>query len=41
LRELLAVDEVTATADRASELVAIGRYPQPSPFRPAVPWPPF
>jgi uncharacterized repeat protein (TIGR03843 family) len=41
LRELLSADEVAATARRASELVAAGVYPQPSPFRPAVPWPPF
>ncbi len=41
LRELLEPDEVAATARRASELVAGGRYPQPSPTRPAVPWPPF
>lgn len=41
LGELLAADEVEATARRAKELVAGGLYPEPSPLRPAVPWPPF
>ena len=39
--ELLGADEVLATGRRAEELLAVGRYPQPSPLRPAVPWPPF
>ena len=41
LVELLTRDEVAATARRASSLVAEGRFPQPSPYRPALPWPPF
>ena len=41
LGELLGADELLATGRRAAELVAVGLYPQPNPFRPAVPWPPF
>jgi hypothetical protein len=41
LRELLTAREVEATRARAEELLATGLYPQPSPLRPAVPWPPF
>jgi uncharacterized repeat protein (TIGR03843 family) len=41
LRELLSVREVRATQRRAEELLREGRFPQPDPFRPAIPWPPF
>jgi uncharacterized repeat protein (TIGR03843 family) len=41
LAELLSADEVAATARRASRLAAAGRFPQPDPGRPALPWPPF
>jgi uncharacterized repeat protein (TIGR03843 family) len=41
LRELLTRREVRATAQRAEQLLTTGRFPQPDPFRPAVPWPPF
>ena len=41
LRELLTRREVRATAERAERLLTSGRFPQPDPFRPAVPWPPF
>jgi hypothetical protein len=38
---LLAPREVEATRRRASQLLQAGRFPQPDPDRPAVPWPPF
>jgi uncharacterized repeat protein (TIGR03843 family) len=41
LGQLLAPDEVTATARRVNRLLARGVFPQPDPFRPAIPWPPF
>ena len=41
LRELLTAREVRATQRRAEELLREGRFPQPDPFRPAIPWPPF
>ena len=41
LRELLTGREVRATAERAGRLLTTGRFPQPDPYRPAVPWPPF
>jgi hypothetical protein len=41
LAELLTRGEVAATARRAAALAAEGRFPQPDPFRPALPWPPF
>jgi hypothetical protein len=41
LAELLSVAEVRATALRAQTLLAKGRFPQPDPTRPAIPWPPF
>ena len=39
LRGLLSDAEIDRTADRAAELVATGRYPQPGPGR-SEPWPP-
>jgi uncharacterized repeat protein (TIGR03843 family) len=41
LRELLTPDEVAATSRRAEELLVSGRFPQPDPYRPVIPWPPF
>ena len=41
LRELLAPEEVAATARRVRRLLARGTMPQPDPNRPAIPWPPF
>jgi uncharacterized repeat protein (TIGR03843 family) len=41
LRELISSREVRATARRAEGLLVSGRFPQPDPYRPAVPWPPF
>lgn len=41
LGELLTGDEVRATAQRVAALLESGRFPQPDPARPAVPWPPF
>ncbi len=41
LRELLSVDEVVATEHRIQRLLGRGRFPQPNPNRPAIPWPPF
>jgi hypothetical protein len=41
LGELLTRDEVAATQRRAALLVESGRFPEPDPFRPALPWPPF
>lgn len=41
LGELLTRDEVAATARRAAALADDGRFPQPDPHRPALPWPPF
>jgi uncharacterized repeat protein (TIGR03843 family) len=40
LRGLLEPIEVTATARRLDRLIATGRFPQPDPRWPAVPWPP-
>lgn len=39
LCRLLAADEVTATVHRIDGLLATGRFPMPSPDRPAIPWP--
>ena len=39
LAELLSEEEIEATAARAEELVARGRFPEPGPGRP-FPWPP-
>ena len=41
LRDLLADDEVDATAGRVDALLAAGRFPLPSETWPAIPWPPF
>lgn len=41
LSDLLADDEVAATADRVARLLRTGRHPAPSQDWPAVPWPPF
>jgi hypothetical protein len=41
LRQLLAPEEIRATRDRIEALLADGRFPQPLPDRPAIPWPPF
>ena len=40
LRALLDPIEVAATARRLDRLLADGRFPQPDPRRPALPWPP-
>ena len=41
LSQLLAPNEVSAAARRAEDLLRTGRFPQPDPSRPALPWPPF
>jgi hypothetical protein len=41
LGELLSRREVRATVRRAAALLEAGRFPEPDPTRPAVPWPPF
>ena len=41
LAGLLTADEIRATTERADALLQHGRFPLPSPTRPAVPWPPF
>jgi uncharacterized repeat protein (TIGR03843 family) len=41
LGELIAQPEVRATARRAAALLKTGRFPEPDPSRPALPWPPF
>ena len=41
LGELLTRDEVAAARRRAALLASSGRFPQPDPLRPALPWPPF
>jgi uncharacterized repeat protein (TIGR03843 family) len=41
LRSLLAGVEVAETLHRVERLLSKGRFPQPSPDWPAVPWPPF
>ena len=41
LGELLAPEEVAATRARIARLLRSGRFPQPDPDRPAVPWPPY
>ncbi|HUP83925.1 MAG TPA: SCO1664 family protein [Candidatus Limnocylindria bacterium] len=41
LGELLTRDEVRATQDRVAALLRSGRFPEPDPSRPALPWPPF
>lgn len=41
LHTLLAPEEVRATERRVARLRSRGRFPQPDPDRPAIPWPPF
>jgi uncharacterized repeat protein (TIGR03843 family) len=41
LGELLTREEIDRLLERGHQLVAQGRYPQPSPDWPAIPWPPF
>ena len=41
LAELLSEAEITATIERAQELLDTRLFPEPDPTRPAVPWPPF
>ena len=41
LGELLTRAEVRATHQRVAALLKSGRFPEPDPARPAVPWPPF
>lgn len=41
LGRLLDAGEVAATALRVDELLRTGRFPQPDPDRPAIPWPPY
>jgi uncharacterized repeat protein (TIGR03843 family) len=41
LRRHLSADEVAELRRRTGSLLAEGRFPQPSPDWPAVPWPPF
>ena len=41
LGALLVPDEVAATGDRLDALIASGRFPEPDPERPAIPWPPY
>ena len=41
LGELLAPEEIEATARRVARLLSRGTFPQPDPTRPAIPWPPF
>ena len=41
LAALLSPAELAATKRRVSAVLGSGRFPQPDPHRPAVPWPPF
>jgi hypothetical protein len=41
LTPLLAADEIAAIGERVESLLASGRFPQPDPDRPAIPWPPY
>jgi hypothetical protein len=41
LAQLLHPQEVRATRQRADALLLSGRFPEPDPNRPALPWPPF
>jgi uncharacterized repeat protein (TIGR03843 family) len=41
LREHLTATEVRLTRRRADRLLETGRFPQPDPDRPAIPWPPY
>jgi uncharacterized repeat protein (TIGR03843 family) len=38
---LISAEEIAATRERLHDLLAIGRFPSPSPDWPAIPWPPF
>ena len=35
----LAPDEIAATRERVDDLIRAGRFPQPHPDWPAIPWP--
>jgi uncharacterized repeat protein (TIGR03843 family) len=41
LLTLLAPAEVAAIGERTARLIESGRFPQPDPDRPAIPWPPY
>jgi hypothetical protein len=41
LAEFIDAREVAATARRAAALAGSGRFPEPDPSRPSLPWPPF
>jgi uncharacterized repeat protein (TIGR03843 family) len=41
LGTLLTRAEVAATRRRTRELLSTGRFPEPDPRRPAIPWPPY
>ena len=41
LSDLISSAEVRATSQRTESLLRTGRFPQPDPTRPALPWPPF
>jgi hypothetical protein len=41
LGELISAREIAAAKRRADALLSSGRFPQPDPNRPALPWPPF
>ena len=41
LAALLSASEVAATQRRTRRLLETGRFPQPDPGRPALPWPPY
>ena len=41
LGALLEPTELDATRERLDGLIAAGRFPQPDPERPAIPWPPY
>jgi uncharacterized repeat protein (TIGR03843 family) len=41
LATLLTRAEIAATKRRADALLSTGRFPQPDPRRPAIPWPPY
>lgn len=41
LRELLSRPEIEATRRRVADLLSAGRFPEPVPGQPAIPWPPY
>lgn len=41
LSEFIGVREIDATARRAAALAQSGKFPEPDPGRPSLPWPPF